>query len=376
MNPLRIAFVTGTEAWLQKKKLAAKYMRMRFEGLCYPDVFGLPYLLGNGCDFFCDGERVPNGKYDLLMSELNASEGQLRYLHSLVMKQDPPVAVIPGPPEIVSRELSHSRLLLVREILSQASYVWSYSETVRDFCDGLIGRQKAQVIPWPFDAAATARIGARAQKKKDRFRVLLNAPLRFCANTQNFPFILKAALLNVWGELPFDFRERVTFHSFVYNSEDEALFRETGFAQDLPIILESRRQYRSFVRFIGECDAVINLLYGNVLGRITFLAGALGKPGIFSDSSEINRQIYPGATIPLLSSGLREMMRSLLCGIFEGCVDRRFLPSMTAVAELGDFQANSLKLQGLVKEGTGSRPAYPRVFTAGSEFSGTCGRDK
>ena len=193
--------------------------------------------------------------------------------------------------------------------------------------------------------------------------MLLNAPLRFCSNTQNFPFVLKAALLNVWSELPFNCRERVTFHSFVYNSGDEVQFRDTGFAEDLPIILESRRQYRSFVRFIGECDAVINLLCGNVLGRITFLAGALGKPGIFSDSSEINCRLYPGATVPLLSSGLHEMVRSLLCGIFEGCVDQRFLPSTTAVSELGDFQANSLKLRALFKEGAGMRPFRVQAAT-------------
>jgi len=352
MNPLKIAFVTGSDAWLHKKKLAAKYTKMRLEGLVYPDVFALPYLLGSGCDFFCDGEQIPPGRYDLVMSELNASDNQLQNLHSLVMSQIAPVVVIPGPPEILCRELSNRKLLLVRRILSESSYVWAYSETIRDFCDGLIGHRKAQVVPWPFDKAATVKLGTSVSKNNDRFHVLLSVPLRFCSNTQNFPFFLKAALLNAWTELPLNIKERVTFHTFVYTAEDEARFRDTGFSEDLPIVLESKRQLPSFVRFVAGCDAVINLLYGNVLGRTTFVAGALGKPGIFSDSSEMNRRIYPEGTVPLLGFGLHDMVRSLLSGIFQGCVAQRFLPSASAVEELGDLRVNSLKLRALLREGS------------------------
>ncbi len=352
MNGMRIAFATGTDGWFQKEKLVAKYLKMRLEGVIYPDVFALPYLLGGTCDFLNDGQSIPAGKYDLVMSELNGSQSQLQYLLSLVTKRVPPVAVIHGPPEILSRELTHNKLLLVRRILSEAAYVWAYSETVREFCDGLIGRPKARVIPWPFDTVATIRIAAkRWLRPSDTCRVLLNAPLRFCFNTQNFPFVLKAALLNVWDELPQEFRKRVTFHSFVYNQDVEQ-FHATGFAEGLPIRLEPKKQYCSFVRFVGGCDAVINILFGNVLGRITFLAAALGKPGIFSGECELNRALYPGTTISLLNSKLlTQMLRALLSGLASGAVDTCFLPSAEAVARIGDFEANSRELQQMVKEG-------------------------
>ena len=37
---------------------------------------------------------------------------------------------------------------------------------------------------------------------------------------QNHPFVLKGVLLDVWQELPGALREKLTFHTFVYNSTD------------------------------------------------------------------------------------------------------------------------------------------------------------
>ena len=69
-------------------------------------------------------------------------------------------------------------------------------------------------------------------------------------------------------------------------------------------MLEGKRGYRSFLRFLGECDGVINLTAGNILGRITFLTAALGRPGIFSDNSQLNAQLYPGSTVAMFDTCL------------------------------------------------------------------------
>ena len=116
---------------------------MRLEGVVYPDVFALPNFLDASCEFLCDGDSIVDSKYDLLMSELNGSDRQLEYLNSVVASQRVPVAVIPGPPEIMARELTQHRLNFVCQILSGAEYVWAYSETIRDFCNGLVDGCKA-----------------------------------------------------------------------------------------------------------------------------------------------------------------------------------------------------------------------------------------
>ncbi len=107
---MRVAFVSGQSQWWRKQRLAAKYLKMRLEGLIYPDVFCLALMLTDKFDFLLEGEKVPAGKYDLILAELPGSDSQLLYLESLVDAGDPPVAVIPGPPAILSRGLTDAKL--------------------------------------------------------------------------------------------------------------------------------------------------------------------------------------------------------------------------------------------------------------------------
>ena len=96
-------------------------------------------MLADKFDFLVEDERVAAGQYDLILAELQASEPQLRYLESLVDAGSPPVAVIPGPPAILSRDLTDAKLRRVQRILREARYVWAYSPELEKFCDGLIG---------------------------------------------------------------------------------------------------------------------------------------------------------------------------------------------------------------------------------------------
>ena len=68
---------------------------------------------------------------------------QLRYLEALVVASDIPVAVIPGPPAIRSRDLTDAKLHMVKRILREARHVWAYLPEVKNSCDGMIGRERA-----------------------------------------------------------------------------------------------------------------------------------------------------------------------------------------------------------------------------------------
>src|SRR5208282_3193037 len=285
---MRIAFVSGQSQWWRKQRLVAKYLKMRLEGVIYPDVYCLALMLSDKFDFLLEDEKVPAGKYDLIIAELQASESQLRYLESLVEAGDPPVAAIPGPPAILSRELTDAKLRRVQGILCTARHVWAYSPELKTFCDGLIGHERATIIPWPYDLASTQKLGRDSVRDSGRHKILVQVPMSFHDIAQNHPFVLKGVMLDVWQELPSALREKLTFHTFVYNSIDLERYKSSEFAQGLPFVLEGKRGYRSFVRFVGECHGVINLTSGSILGRITFLAAALGHPGIFSDNSPLN----------------------------------------------------------------------------------------
>ena len=301
-SPLRIAFVSGHSRWWRKQRLVAKYFKMRLEGLVYPDVYCLALMLSDKFDFLLEDEEVPPGRYDVIFAELQSSETQLRYLESLVEAHDPPVIVIPGPPAILSRDLTDSKLHSVKRILSGARGVWAYSPELKTFCDGLIGRERATIIPWPCDVAATQKLGRVSGRESGERKILVQAPMSFHDIVQNHPFVLKSVLLDVWQELPVALREKLTFHTFVYNSTDLQRYHSSGFASGLPFVLEGKRGYRSFVRFIGECDGVINLTAGSILGRITFLSAALGRPGIFSDNSPLNTRLYPGSSVAMFDT--------------------------------------------------------------------------
>jgi hypothetical protein len=348
-GPLRIAFVSGHSQWWRKQRRVAKYFKMRLEGLVYPDVYCLALMLSDKFDFLLEDEKVPPGRYDLILAELQSSESQLRYLESLVEAQDPPVVVIPGPPAILSRDLTDKKLRSVKRILSGARGVWAYSPELKTFCDGLIGRERATIIPWPYDLAATQKLGRVSSHESSGRKILVQAPMSFHDIVQNHPFVLKGVLLDVWQELPSALREQLTFHPFVYNSTDLERYKSSGFADGLPFVLEGKRGYRSFVRFLGECDGVINLTAGSILGRITFLSAALGRPGIFSDNSQLNARLYPGSQVAMFDTvRLRELVRAMLMGLANGVTDKQILPSPAAAAEIGDFPANQAKLRQIL----------------------------
>jgi hypothetical protein len=348
---MRIAFVSHQRQWWRKQRLAAKYLKMRVEGVIYPDVYCLALMLADKFDFLLEDEKVPPGKYDLILAELGASESQLRYVESLVAAGDPSVAVIPGPPAILSRDLTDAKLRMVKRILSGARHVWAYSPELKTFCDGMIGRERTVVIPWPYDLAATQSLASSARRGSGRHQILVQAPMSFHDVVQNHSFVLKSVLLDVWQELPALLRAKISFHTFIYNSTDLEKYDSSEFAKGLPFVREGKLGYRAFVRFLAGCDGVINLTAGSVLGRITFLAAVLGRPGIFSDNSRLNLQLYPGSTVAMFDTvRLRELVGAMLrgldgAGLSNSSVDRRLLPSDSAAAEVGDFTANRARMR-------------------------------
>jgi hypothetical protein len=348
---LRIAFVSHQRQWWRKQRLAAKYLKMRLEGTVYPDVYCLALMLADSFDFLLEDEKVPAGKYDLILAELGASESQLRYVESLVAGGDPPLAIILGPPAILSRDLTDTKLRMVKHILSKARQVWAYSPELKTFCDGMIGSDRAVVVPWPYDLAAAQELGRKARRVAGRHKILVQAPMSFHDVVQNHPFILKSVLLDVWQELPAPLRENISFHTFIYDPVDVQRYDSSDFARGLPFVREGKLGYRAFVRFLAGCDGVINLTAGSVLGRITFLSAALGRPGIFSDNSQLNKRLYPGSTVAMFDTvRLRELVRAMLHGLEGDKFDERLLPSAAMAGEVGDFAANRARLRGIVSE--------------------------
>ncbi len=344
----RIAFVSGHRAWWRKQRLAAKYLKMRLEGVLYPDVYCLALMLDDSFDLLLEGEKVERGRYDVIFAELQSSESQLAYLQSLVEAQDPPVIVIPGPPAILSRDLNDAKLTAVRKILTGARGIWAYAPELKLFCDGLIGQERATVIPWPYDLAATRKIAGARPRKAGGHKILLQAPMSFHDIVQNHPFVLKGVLLDLWQEVPPPLRDQITFHTVTYHPTDVERYNSSRFADGLPFVLEGKRGYRAFVRFVGECDGIVNLTAGSILGRITFLAAALGRPGIFSDNSQLNTALYPRSTVAMFDTvRLRQLLRAMLLGL-DGETDARLLPSAEAAAKIGDFPANQVRLQQIL----------------------------
>ena len=313
----------------------------------------LALMLADKFDFLLEDEKVPRGKYDLILAELQASDSQLHYLESLVNGGDPPVAVIPGPPAILSRDLTDAKLGRVKRILSAAQHVWAYSPELKTFCDGLIGHERAVVIPWPYDFDATRKLGRTTRRCSDARNILVQVPMSFHDVVQNHPFVIKGVLLDLWQELPAGLREKLTFHTVVYNATDLERYKSSGFAQGLPFVVDGKRSYRAFVRFLAECDGVINLTAGSILGRITFLSAALGRPGIFSDNSQLNARLYPGSCVAMFDTvRLRELLRAMLAGIATGVIDEQLLPSEAAAREIGDFAANQERMRKLLGSGS------------------------
>lgn len=351
MSEPRIAFLTGSGSWLRARALEVKRAKMRLERVVYPDVYALPLFLAGSFTYVPDGTAIEPGRFDLILSELNRSESQLAYLDAVVRSRVAPVVVIPGPPELLASVLTDAKLRLARSILANAAAVWAYSEQIRLFADGLAGVPRAVTIPWPFHAAGTRRIGGRTDGKGDRVRILVGSPLRFGGVDHNFPLLLKGALEDGLAALPAAARARVTLHAHCYRGEDRLAFDASGFAERIPVRLESKKGYRAFVRSLAQCGAVINVTAGAVLGRITFLAAALDRPGLFSDNAELNRVLYPNACVPMLDPGaLRESVGALLLHATGERPDGRFAPDAAAVGRVGDFAANRDRVRALAHE--------------------------
>ena len=349
----RVGFITGSRSALRASGLAAKHAMMRARGVVLPDVYSLPYFLGDRFDFIRDGTPVPKGKYDVVFTELNRSEPQLAYIERVMAESGAPVVVIPGPPELLAGVLDATMTRLVRGVLERAALVLAYSETVRQFCDGLLGEQKAVIVPWPFDADLIRRLAGVPKRKDERRRILLNVPLRF-TGVEEYPFVHHAILRDALAALPPASRNRLSFHTFTYTDADRELFRSTGYAAGLPVRLERKRGFPGFVRLVSRCDAVVNLTSGTVLGRITFIAGALRRPGVFSENAELNRALYPYSTTGVLGAErLRDLLEGLVRGAASGDVEDRFYPDGMAVEATGDREANALRFRELVLPGLG-----------------------
>jgi hypothetical protein len=190
---------------------------------------------------------------------------------------------------------------------------------------------------------------ASKRRESGRHKILVQAPMSFHDIVQNHPFVLKSVLLDVWQELPEAVREKISFHTFTYNSTDAEKYKSSEFAKELPFVREGKLGYRAFLRFLKGCDGVINLTAGSILGRITFLAAALRRPGIFSDNSGLNVRLYPGATVAMFDTvRLRDLVGAMLRGLANGETDQRLMPSAAAAADVGDFAANQARLREIL----------------------------
>ena len=135
----------------------------------------------------------------------------------------------------------------------------------------------------------------------------------------------------------------------VYTQEDETAWRQTGFGSRIGAMLEPRKDYVQFLRFLGNCDAVLTLPRFGVLGRITFIAAALGKPGIFTENVELSRRLYPHSLVEsAIDEQLRDRVRDLLFGLLDLGPLEPFLPDIPAAQEVGDFAGNAAKVRELL----------------------------
>ncbi len=352
-EPLHCCFVTGSAGSWHNAKLRAKYALMRWQGIVYPDVYCIPWWLGASCDLAPTGAKLELPKYHFIFGELNSGVGQLEYLQKLIREAPGKIVVFPGPPEIFEAYAGLRARGLAIWILRNAGQVWAYSPQAADFVNDYAQAEVARVIPWPFDYSATRRLARHqgAEGARPR-RVLLGVPLRFVGIAQNAPQFLATCISDALAALPAPERSRFKFFAMVYTKEDERAFKETGFGRQLQAVLVPRKNYGRFLRFVESCAAVITLHRFSVLGRVPFIAAALGKPGIFTDNVELSRRLYPHS---LVSSPSDNNLRGLMKELFSGLLDRgplaRFLPDAQAAREVGDFAANGVETRNLLFSG-------------------------
>ena len=348
--PGRIGFVTYPESRWRQHLLRAKYLKMRLERNVYPDVYSLPLFLTDRFDLVPMGSRLDGAHYDLLFSELNGTQEQIAYIHDLVRSRVAPLAVVPGPPEILSLTLTNEKVRLIREILRECRHVLAYSEDIAAFFDGLAGERRSLVIPWPFDYDRTRALGKSPVKAGNAsVRVLVNVPLRFSGPASTSPLVMKAVLQEVLEKLAGADRDRVSFHTFAYSEEDGEEYLSRGVAEAFPIRLERKRGYSAFLRFVSGCSAVMNYTPNGILGRLAFAAAALDVPGLFSDNVPLHRALYPRSSLPPFDMrGLRDAATSLISGALRGEVPARFLPDVPTAQHTGGFAGNASRFKALL----------------------------
>lgn len=333
----------------------AKYTLMRWQGQVYPDAAFIPVWLGaSKVDFLALGQKIDLGRYSHIFTELHAGVNQLQYPVSLMRKDPGKMLVITGPPEVFQAYANEEAHCLARELLQGAGQVWAYSPETATFADELAGKEVARVIPWPFDYEATRRLGRPGPPPPPQgpIRVLLGVPLRFTGIAANEPHLLAGWVAEALAGMTAAQRRRFQFFGMVYTREDQAAWEKTGFGREIGAVLARKRIFSRFLRFLGSCDAVLTLPRFSVLGRIAFLAAALGKPGIFTDNVELHRRLYPGSLAKSSADeALRPLVQELLRGLMGQDSLEQFRPDDAAAREIGDFAGNASRLRQLL--GTG-----------------------
>ena len=333
----------------------AKYALMRWQGLVYPDAAFIPVWLGaRKVDFLALGQKIDVSRYGHIFTELHAGVDHLRYPLDLAAVAHRKVVVITGPPEVFKAYANEEARRLARELLLRAGQVWAYCPDTASFADELAGTRVARVIPWSFDYETTRELGLsrRSHAQNGTIRVLLGVPLRFTGIAANEPHLLEDWVAEALDRLTGAERRRFQFFGMVYTREDKLAWQNSGFGRRTGAVLVPRKFYPGFLRFLGSCDAVLTLPRFGVLGRIAFLAAALGKPGIFTSNVELHRRLYPGSLVrDSADENLRLLVRELLAGLAGRNSLEQFRPDDAAAREIGDFEANAAWLRKLLQSG-------------------------
>lgn len=352
---LRSAFITMGDTPWRHLLVRAKYALMRWQGLVYPDAAFVPVGLGaRQVDFLALGQKIDVRRYDHIFTELHAGVDQLRYPLELAALAPGKLVVITGPPEVFRAYANEEARRLARELLLRAGRVWAYSPETADFAHELAGSEVARAIPWSFDYEVTRKLGLtrRTPAQNGPIRVLLGVPLRFTGIAANEPHLLEGWVAEALAGMSGEERRRFQFFGMVYTREDRLAWHNSGFGSRLGAVLVPKKFYPGFLRFLGSCDAVLTLPRFGVLGRIAFLAAALGKPGIFTGNVELHRRLYPQSLVrDSADLKLRGLVRELLSGLMGQGSLEHFRPDDAAARDIGDFAANSMKLQELLQRG-------------------------
>jgi hypothetical protein len=343
----RYGFVTRGDHWVENLKIRIKYALMKANGVMYPDVYCIPLWLRGRCCYLRNGDRVDPDKYDLMFSELNGSDAQLECLLHIAKVFRERTVVLPGPPEIFIAYASKAGWRIAGEILRNSGHVWAFSKDVASFANHLAEANVARVIPWPFNYTSTVRIARNTGPVfTDINHVLIGCPMRFTGIAENSPHFLERCIRDVISEMPQYERRRFRFHGFVYTDEDKHAWRERQFGSEIGAVLEHRKSFTKFLKFMGKFAAVIHLSRFGILGRITFIAAALGKPGIFTKNVELNQCLYPRSLVQdPTDPQLGKFVRSLLFGLLGYESLDLFMPNTTAAKEVGNFAGNAAKVR-------------------------------